>query len=248
MKKFSFRLIILGIGLFIITNILFVKDKITIYMGIQTLKILSILSFFAIGVGICALAAGFVPVLKTRLSTKAEVRQIEREKRVESRPTLSYSAAAYDPNDIRRRLDKLKKQRPDLNEALVACEAQLDTMDKRKAKLKDLLDLNEAEYLRTTQGLLDEVEQFMCKNFRKVINRGIVSDLEDDQVFAQDDKYSTYQELIEAVLASNKIELDNIKKFLADLAALVSEQNDNSETTLKSWMQVIRDSLIKEEV
>ena len=246
MKKFGFGLIIIGAGFVIVTRV--AETMIIIQMGIRAFNILSILPFFAIGAGVFALGAGFVPSVRKRLTTKAEIRQIEMEKRVESRPTLSYSAAAYDPNDIRRRLDKLKKQRPDLNEALTACESQLDTMDKRKAKLKDLLDLNEAEYLRTTQGLLDEVEQYMCKNFRKVINRGIVSDLEDDQVFAQDDKYSTYHELIEAVITSNQTELDNTKKFLADLADLVSEQNDNSETTLKSWMQVIRESLKKDEI
>ncbi|MCL1873151.1 MAG: hypothetical protein FWF85_03430 [Clostridiales bacterium] len=246
MKKFGFGLIILGAGFILITHI--AETTIIIHMGIRAFTVLSVLPFFTIGAGVCALAAGFVPSIRKGLATKAEIRQIEMEKRVESRPTLSYSAAAYDPSDIRRRLDKLKKQRPDLNDALAACEAQLDTMDQRKAKLKDLLDLNEAEYLRTTQELLNDVEQFICKNFRKIINRGIVSDLEDDQVFAQDDKYPTYQELIEAVIASNQTELDNIKKFLADLAALVSEQNDNSETTLKSWMQVIRDSLKKEEV
>lgn len=246
MKKFGFGLIILGAGFILITH--FAQTSLIIQMGIRAFKILSVLPFFVIAGGVCAFGAGLVPSIRKGLATKAEIRQLEMEKRVESRPTLSYSAAAYDPSDIRRRLDKLKKQRPDLNDALAACEAQLDTMDQRKAKLKDLLDLNEAEYLRATQELLSDVEQFICKNFRKVINRGIVSDLEDDSVFAQDDKYSTHLELIEAVLASNQTELDNIKKFLADLAELVSEQNDNSEITLESWMQVIRDSLKKEEV
>ncbi len=131
---------------------------------------------------------------------------------------------------------------------LTRCETQMDAMDRRQAKLKDLLDLNEAEYLRSTENLLNEVEQFICKNFRKVINRGIVSDMEDDHVFEQDEKYSTHLELIETALSANQIELDKIKKFLTDLADLISEQNENRETTLEAWMQVIRDSLKKEEI
>jgi hypothetical protein len=246
MKKVGLGLIILGAGLFLLT--LMAKTTIIIQMGIRVFSALSALPFLAAGAGIVVLGVGFVPTIKARLAAQAEVRQKEEAKRVESRPTLSYAAGSYDPTDIRRRLGRLKEQRPDLAGALAKCEAQMDAMDRRQAKLKDLLDLNEADYLRATEGLLDEVEQFICKNFRKVINRGIVSDLEDDDVFARDEKYSTHLELIEAVLAGNQTELDNIKRFLADLADLVSEQNDKSETTLHAWMQVIRDSLKKEEI
>ena len=246
MKKIGLGLIILGVGLIILTRA--AETTIIIQMGIRTFSMLSILPFFAIGAGLIALIVGFLPVIRKYLAAKAEMRQAEEKKREESRPTLSYSADTYDPADIRRRLRQLKEQRPDLADALDKCEAQMDALDRRQAKLKELLDLNEAEYLRTTEELLNEVEQFICKNFRKIINRGIVSDIEDDEVFSKDNKYSTYSELIEAVLNSNQVELDNIKKFLADLADLVSEQNDNTETTLESWMQVIRDSLKKEEI
>ncbi|MDR1158594.1 MAG: hypothetical protein LBK75_09905 [Oscillospiraceae bacterium] len=246
MKKVGLGLIILGAGLLLLTNT--AETTLIIQMGIRAFSFLSVFPFFSIFAGIVALGIGFAPAVKARLTAQAAIRQKEEEKRAESRPTLSYSAGSYDPIDIRRRLGRLKEQRPDLAGALAKCEAQMDAMDRRQAKLKDLLDLNEAEYLRATERLLDEVEQFICKNFRKVINRGIVSDLEDDDVFARDEKYSTHLELIEAVLAGNQTELDNIKRFLADLADLVSEQNDKSETTLQAWMQVIRDSLKKEEI
>ncbi|MDR1603214.1 MAG: hypothetical protein LBS10_00210 [Gracilibacteraceae bacterium] len=246
MKKIGLGLIILGAVLMVLTSV--AKSTIIIQMGIRAFSALAVFPFLSIGAGIIALAVGFVPAIKARLAARAKSRREAVEKRVESRPTLSYSAGAYDPTDIRRRLRRLGEQRPDLAGVLARCEAQMDAMDRRQAKLKDLLDLNEAEYLRATEGLLDEVEQFICKNFRKIINRGIVSDLEDDDVFARDEKYSTDLELIEAVLVGNQTELDNTKKFLADLADLVSEQNDNSETTLQAWMQVIRDSLKKEEI
>ncbi|MDR0381396.1 MAG: hypothetical protein LBH86_05320 [Oscillospiraceae bacterium] len=246
MKKIGLGLIILGAGLALLTVV--AEAAIIIQMGIRFFSALSVLSFLIICAGAVVLGIGFVPAAKAHLAARAAIRQKAEDQKAESRPTLSYSAGSYDPDDIRRRLGRLKEQRPDLAGALAKCEAQMDAMDRRQAKLKDLLDLNEADYLRATEGLLDEVEQFICKNFRKVINRGIVSDLEDDDVFAQDDKYSTHLELIEAVLAGNRTELDNIKKFLADLADLVSEQNDNSEITLQAWMQVIRDSLKKEEI
>ena len=243
MRKIGVGLIILGVCLFLFTRI--AETSIIINMGIRTFSMLSTLSFFAVGAGAIAFCVGFVPVIRSRLAAKAKSRHIEEERLAESKPTLSSAAGFYDPTDIRRRLGWLKEQRPDLAYALEKCEAQMDAMDRHQQKLKDLLDLNEAEYLRATEELLNEVEQFICKSFRKVINRGIVSDQEDDSVFAQDDKYSTHSELIEAVLASNQVELDNIKKFLAVLADLVSEQDDNSETTLLAWMQVMRDSLNK---
>jgi hypothetical protein len=246
MKKIGLGLIILGIGLLLVTRV--AETAIIIQTGIRFFEILSILPFVAVVAGAIVLVVGFVPTIKARLATQAEIRQREEEQEIESKPTLSHSAGSYDPIDIRRRLVRLKEQRPDLSNLLEKCETQMDAMDRRQEKLKELLDLNEADWLRATEELLDEVEQFTCKNFRKVINRGIVSDLEDANVFSQDEKYSTDQELIEAVLAGNQTELDEIKKFLADLADLISEQSDNSQTRLESWMKVIRDSLKKEEV
>jgi hypothetical protein len=246
MKKIGVFLIILGAVLML--PIYMMETQLIIWMGIRSFQAFSVLPFFVAAIGVIVLCFGLAPIVKARLAAKSEIRQKEEEKLTESMATLSYSAASYDPADIRRRLKKLKEQRPDLKNALTKCEAQMDAMDRRQAKLKELLDINEAEYLRATESLLDEVEQFICKNFRKVINRGIVSDLEDDDIFAQDEKYSTYSELIEAVLSGNQTELDNIKRFLADMADLVSAQNDNSEITLQAWMQVIRDSLKKEEI
>lgn len=245
-KKIGLGLIILGVILFLATRA--AENTIIIQMGIRFFDAISLLPLVVIGTGVIVLCVGLASTAKARFAAKAKARLIEEERKADSKPTLSYSSEYYDPADIRRLLVRLKEQRPDLADALGRCEAQMDVMDDRQAKLKALLDINDADYLRATEELLDEVERFICKNFRKVINRGIVSDSADDAILAQDEEYSTHLELIEATLASNQIELDNIKRFLADLADLVSEQNDNTETTLEAWMQVIRDSLKKEAI
>ncbi|MFV0485321.1 MAG: hypothetical protein ACK5MU_03825 [Candidatus Saccharimonadales bacterium] len=246
MKKVGLGLIALGIVALVIVKT--AETAIVIGLGIRVFSILSIVPYIAVAAGIVATGVGIIPTVRARLAKSAEDRRIEQEKMAESKSTLSYSAKTYDPADIRRMLIKLKEQRPDLASEIDKCESQMDSMDHRQERLKNLLDLNEADYLRNTEELLNEVEQFICKNFRKVINRGIVSEMDDDAVFAGDEKYSTHVELIQAVLKSNQVELDNIKKFLADLADLISEQNDNSQTTLEAWMKVIRDSLKKEEI
>lgn len=190
MKKIGLGVIIFGVILASIAAL--AETALIIRLGIRMFSVLSILPYFASIVGVIILIAGFAPAIKARLAAKSEIKQEEKEREARSRPTLSYTADFYDPADIRRRLADLKKRRPDLIGVLEKCEAQMDAMDRRQAKLKDLLDLNEAEYLRATENLLDEVEQFICKNFRKVINRGIVSDPEDDRVFSRDEKYSTH--------------------------------------------------------
>lgn len=246
MKKVGLGLMILGVAALIVVKI--AETAVIIGLGIRIFSILSIVPYVAIAAGVIATGIGVLPIIRAKLAKSAEDRRIEQEKEAESKSTLSYSAKTYEPTDIRRMLIKLKEQRPDLADELVECERQMDAMDRRQERLKNLLNLNEAEYLRSTEELLNEVEQYICKNFRKVINRGIISEMDDDEVFAGDDKYSTHVELIRDVVSENQVELDKIKKFLADLADLISEQNDNSQTTLEAWMKVIRDSLKKEDM
>jgi hypothetical protein len=217
-------------------------------MGIRIYTVLRIVPVLIVGVGLLITVIGIIPGIQANLLKKAEAKQIEASRKAQFSPTLSYAAATYDPVDIRRCIEHLSQKRSDLKGLLDQCLEQMDAMNRRQARLKELLDLNAAEYLRNTEELLNEVEQFLCKNFRKIINRGIIAEQDDDHLFAGDDKYSTYSELIQAVLANNQRELDNIKMFLADLAELISENKDYAETTLEAWMTVIRDSLKKEEV
>lgn len=249
MKKFGISLIVIGAATAVIGSLggSPIMNPVIIYTGIKAFSRLLIASIPIAGAGLALTAVGYMPNLRAHLAKQAALKQLEAARRAESRPTLSYAAATYDPADIRRRLEGIGHKRPDLKDLLAKCIGQLNALDRRQTRLKELLDLNAAEYLRGTEDLLKEVEQFLCKNFRRIINRGIVSELDDDSVFAADDQYATYAELIEAVIAGNQRELDNINKFLADLAELISENQDNAETTLEAWMAVIRDSLKKEE-
>ncbi|MCL2336266.1 MAG: hypothetical protein FWC60_02475 [Firmicutes bacterium] len=245
MKIFGLVLIVIGVVAAMILQ--WAEITIIIQLGIRTFSMLRMIAVLIAGIGVIVTVIGFGRNIRVYFAQITAAKQIAASREAESRPTLSYSAAAYDPADIRQRLEQLSQKRSDLTGLLKKCIEQMDAMDRRQARLKELLDLNAAEYLRNTEELLGEVEQYLCKNFRKIINRGIVSELDDDRLFASDGKYATDAELIEAVLADNQRELDNIKKFLADLAELISENHDNAETTLEAWMSIIRDSLKKEE-
>lgn len=244
MKKFGIILLAAGAMLAIPVNI--AETSIIIQMGIQAYKTLSVLAYaILISGGGLFLGGSAKKIIQNRRLEASKTRVIEHQ-RENSKPVLSYTATSYDPADIRNRLEGIAKQRPDLAEAIGNCHRQMDELDRRQIKLKELLDINDAEYLRNTESLLNDVEQFICKNFRKVINRCVVSDIGDDQVFSKDNNYATDIQLINTILQRNQSELDNIKKFLADLADLISEDNNNPETTLEVWMDIIRKSLQKE--
>ncbi len=244
MRKIGILLLLAGILAAI--PVYTAETALIIRMGIRAFQAFSVLPPLFASSGAALLLTGVGKDLLAKHKRRLEERKVLEQQRENAKPVLSYTAASYDPEDIRRRLEGIARQRPDLEEAISRCHGQMDAMDRRQAKLKELLDLNGAEYLRNTETLLNEVEQFICKNFRKVINRCVVSDLGDDQVFSKDGHYATDLELIDAILLKNQTELDNIKKFLADLADLISEDNDNPETTLEIWMNIIRDSLNKE--
>jgi len=244
MKKFGIILLAAGAMLAIPVNI--ADTSIIIHMGIHAYKTLSVLAYVILVSGGGLVLTGFAKKIILNRRLEASKTKVIEQQRENSRPVLSYTATSYDPADIRHRLEGIAQQRPDLTQAIGQCHLQMDEMDKRQMKLKELLDLNDAEYLRNTESLLNDVEQFICKNFRKVINRCVVSDIGDDQVFSKDNQYETDIQLINAALQRNQCELDNIKKFLADLADLISEENNNPETTLEVWMDIIRKSLQKE--
>lgn len=57
-----------------------------------------------------------------------------------------------------------------LAQPLLQLKFQLDMMDEHQEKLSHLLDVNGADALANTEDILSRVEQYLCKNVRKVLN------------------------------------------------------------------------------
>ncbi|MCL2323396.1 MAG: hypothetical protein FWC47_14990 [Oscillospiraceae bacterium] len=140
---------------------------------------------------------------------------------------------------IKDQLMKIKVQRPRLSKEIDNCLLQLNKMDQRQERLKEIIKLNSADYMDDSIGLLDEAEQFICKNMIRVINLSLAS--EDEPL---DDP--TYKKQVQSVLEANDKVLETCKNLLIDVANYISDKSQGQPinlTRLESWRQTVHDSI-----
>ncbi|MDR1765751.1 MAG: hypothetical protein LBR77_06640 [Lachnospiraceae bacterium] len=215
------------------------KNFLVVNYGIQFFRMVRGAFVGAGALSLCVAGAGGVREWRFR----REQARLAAPPVVEAIPMLSYDADRYDPAEIRQMLHNLIARRPDLP-MLATCIAQMDAMDKRQAELQKLIDVNGAAFLSSTTDALDEVEQYICKNMRRVINRGFVS----AEPGSQSD--GEFVSLVGGVLKRNQEQLDSTKDFLNRLADYLSEKNTGAEYvnfTLEAWKKAFHDSIMKPE-
>ena len=168
-------------GLLVIAGILEVllvvnKTTIVIEKGIVLYRTL----FWAC-TAVCLLLLAAVLIASAAAAAKRRketLRQQEAEKARREDDMAQRAAAAdlsvkkkLDASAIRQILGKEQAGRWNLLDGeIAACMVQLDRMDQYQARLKELLALNDALSLKDTEDVLDQVEQYLCKNMRKAIN------------------------------------------------------------------------------
>ena len=112
-------------------------------------------------------------------------------------------------------------------------------MDRYQDKLNRLLKENGADALNDTEEILEKVEQYLCKNVRKVLNYMNVAD----------PRNLSDQEMIRNKLknceAANSVQLDQTQQFLFALTEFLNRQGDEDTGTdmLEMYRQTILDSL-----
>ncbi len=122
---------------------------------------------------------------------------------------------------------------------IATCLEQLETMDRYQDKLQKLLKKNGADALSDTEDILDRVEQYLCKNVRKVLNFMSVADTGD----------AADQEMIRSKLKNcetlNTEQLEQTQQFLFALTEFLNQQGDEDTGTdmLQLYRQTILDSL-----
>lgn len=124
---------------------------------------------------------------------------------------------------IRQILNKEKTGRWSLLEdEISSCISQLDRMDQYQARLKELLALNDALSLKDTEDVLDQVEQYLCKNMRKAINYLNILDPES----AEDAKAA--RKKLHSCAEENEDSLKRTQEFLIALTDFLNQQGDGT--------------------
>lgn len=116
---------------------------------------------------------------------------------------------------------------------------QLDIMDEYQDKLVHLLETNGADSLSNTNEVLDQVEQYLCKNVRKVLNYMDVAD-EDNEKDVEQVKLR-----LNACHEEGQKQLQQVQEFLFALAEFLNKQgdDDNSMDLLNIYKSTILSSI-----
>ena len=126
-----------------------------------------------------------------------------------------------------------------LKPELMRVKKQLDTMDDHQETLSELLTSNGADGLSNTEEVLDRVEQYLCKNVRKVLNYMSVADEESPK-----DVQLVRQKLLVCEEDGEK-HLHQVQEFLFALAEFLNRQgeDDNSIQMLELYKSTILSSI-----
>ena len=249
MKKAGLGLVILGVLGFILTHA--TQDAIIIQMGIQWFNSLSVVPFAVFGLGAVALGVGFAPAIGrsiTAAKVKAEITRKEKGT-VAAQLALPDSIGPYKPTSIKEQLIKLRDEPGGegtddrlLNDLI----KQLEAIDRHKVRLWNLIVQNQADYLEQQVGLLDDVEQTICRRCLRVLNRGLVltNESDNDAVLAGENGRQQYRTLAHKMIEDNRNDLAAVDNFLAGIADIISQQETVTETDLEGYLETLKRALL----
>ncbi len=126
-----------------------------------------------------------------------------------------------------------------LQDAIGGLAAQMCQMDSYQERLANLLTSNQASTLGDTEEVLDQVEQYICRNIRKVLNYMTVYDP------ASQEDAAALEKLIEECRDANQEQLTQTKEFVFALTEFLNRQGDSSQDTysLELYKKLILDSI-----
>ncbi len=173
-------------------------------------------------------------------AARAEVMQKEALREREKHKEVLSVSKKMDSERIRGLLTEYAAQKwKALAQPLLQLKLQLDMMDEHQEKLSHLLDVNGAAALSNTEDILDRVEQYLCKNVRKVLNYLDVADEEEER------DVRLVKEKLAACHDEGQKQLQQVQEFLFALAEFLNKQgeDDNSMEMLDIYKSTILSSI-----
>ena len=250
-KKILLILFVIILILLIITVVILNinKDTMIINMGIRSYN--RIASFVPLIEVIVLIVVAFVFLLETFREIRQAKRDLEEQTRSEQAQQAARQAQESDREvlSVSRKMDSMKIRDLLLSEAagkwntltpeLMQIKKQLDQMDEHQDTLAKLLKENGASSLANTEEMLNDTEQYLCKNVRKALNYMSVADEESPQ-----DVQLVRQKLLQCRQEGDTL-LEQVQKFLFSLAEFLNTQgsDDNSMEMLDLYRSTILSSI-----
>ena len=218
-----------------------IKDLLIIQMGIVFYRKIRLLVYFIAGI-LAVLSLILMVASRRRTAGKENYAEEQRTEKISQTADLSVRSG-LDAEKIQELLqEKLEGEWGIYKNEIGSCLDQMKTMDRYQNKLNRLLKENGADTLNDTEEILERVEQYLCKNVRKVLNYMNVADTNDvsDQEMIQN-KLKNCEEM-------NAVQLEQTQQFLFALTEFLNRQGDDDTGTemLEMYRQTILDSLNRE--
>jgi hypothetical protein len=147
-----------------------------------------------------------------------------------------------EPALIRKELTRLISIRPRLKDLLTWGLAQMDSIDRKQAKLKEILDRNQVASMNEVVSTLDGAEQTLCKNLVRVLNRGILWDPHEVNKPGKAAVFEEHKRYIGQILDKNENILTMCDTLLAETVSYLGEKTydaDDGALGLKAMTEVM---------
>ena len=209
-------------------------------LGVGTIKAIAAASYITLGTGVALTAAGTIPAVVGSIRKQNNNRLLEQNREAERYKFSEYAKDSLNPEKTRVRLEQLRKNNPKLSNLVDCCYEQMDRIDTYQARLRTLLDANEAIYLEDTVEVLDKSEMRMCQNFRSIINCCILIENTDKGTEELD------KNIINSAFADNEEELRSVATLLNYSVAYINNYNSNGvsdRSELDAWLKIMKSSM-----
>ena len=238
MKKLLIPLSVTALFLFGSVLCFVNKDTVIMYHGIRAFRSLS-------GILIGALSAGgavsAITGIKLIMDNRARLNEIvvtqqaleDKQRQIEEMRAGLSVKGEIDPLYIRDCLNVLKTRWDYLSPELDDCVHQFEQMDEYQARFSKLLSDNGARTLSDTEDVINQVEQYMCKNARNVINFMNVADPDAKELVM--DKLRKCQD-------ENQSLLKQTRDFIYAMADFLNDQGGKADTRL---LESYKETLLK---
>ena len=152
-----------------------------------------------------------------------------------------------EPLSVKKDMDSAKLRRilereevnkwPEYTQLIYKCITHLNEMDKQQEKLEHLISVNGADALSDTGDVLNDAEQYICKNVRKAINYMGVANRNN-----KEESRKVEEQLKKAVSENEKV-LEQVSKFLFAMADFLNSQGDDGDEMQK--LNLYKDTILK---
>jgi hypothetical protein len=137
---------------------------------------------------------------------------------------------AQDPAEIRRELTRFMGERPRLKALLQQGLDQLDNIDRKKERMREILERNELSLLSQASDALDDAEQSLCRKLILILNRALLCDPEEENARRREAVFEQHARYMQTFLAENEDVLNRCEKLLEETVRYVEERKAGKDT------------------